>query len=84
MHYTLESYVEQPLSPPGSYPIPEMGLHNADRSATPFDLQIPSVEEEKNFLVITRNSLELLASILNTETEPKPLKVFFSDLYASM
>lgn len=76
MHYNLESYVEQPLSPPGSYPIPEVGLHNVDRSATSFDLQIQSDEEKKEFLVITRNSLELLTSILNTETEPKPLKVY--------
>ncbi|KAH7517384.1 hypothetical protein FEM48_Zijuj09G0057900 [Ziziphus jujuba var. spinosa] len=81
VHYNLESYVEQPLSPPGSYPIPEVGLHNVDRSATSFDLQIQSDEEKKEFLVITRNSLELLTSILNTETEPKPLK---EDLTVSM
>lgn len=80
MQYSLESYVhQQPMSPPDRYPIPDMGLHGADRSS--FSYGSPSVEEKKEFLVITRNSLELLNTMLNSEIEPKPIK---DDLTLSM
>lgn len=71
--YNLESFDQQPLSPPERYPLPD-----AVGSAFPFNYQSLSVEEKKEFLVITRNSIDLLSSILNSETEPKPLKVFLS------
>lgn len=76
MQYALESFDQQLLSPPERYPLPNAGLHDADSSALPFNYRSLSVEEKKEFLVITRNSVELLSSILNSETEPKPLKVF--------
>ncbi|KAL2510857.1 ENTH/VHS/GAT family protein [Abeliophyllum distichum] len=79
--YSLESYLDQrPLSPPGSYPIPETGLQNV-ADATFISYGIQSVEEKKEFLVITRNSLDIFSSILNSEVEPKPLK---DDLTVSM
>lgn len=79
--YSLESYVhQQPLSPPGSYPIPDTGMHDTIGSAFPFHYRSLSIEEKREYLVVTRNSLELLSSILNSETEPKPLKVFFQVL----
>ncbi|KAL5561914.1 hypothetical protein UlMin_031661 [Ulmus minor] len=81
MQHALESYVEQPLSPPERYPVPDNGLRDADHGASPFSYQSPSVEEKKEFLTITRNTVELLTTILNTETEPKPLK---EDLTLSM
>lgn len=80
--YSLESYVhQQPMSPPETYPIPVTGMHDTDAPAFPLNYRNLSVEEKKEHLVITRNSLELLSSILNAETEPKPLK---EDLTVSM
>ncbi|KAF5482402.1 hypothetical protein F2P56_002977 [Juglans regia] len=82
MQYSLESYVhQQPVSPPGSYPIPDTGMHDSGGSAFPFNYPGLSVEEKKEYLVVTRNSLELLSSILDAEAEPKPLK---EDLTISM
>ncbi|XP_068320089.1 TOM1-like protein 2 [Pyrus communis] len=72
---TLESYVHDPLSPPERYPVPDTGLHGgANHSDFPFNYQNIAVEDKKELLVVARNSLELLSSILNTETDPKPLK----------
>ncbi|XP_062023291.1 TOM1-like protein 2 [Rosa rugosa] len=69
---SLESYMEEPLPPPERYPVPDTGFHDA--SDREFRYNYLSVEEKKEYLVVTRNSLELLSSILNTETDPKPLK----------
>ncbi|BFG42953.1 hypothetical protein CerSpe_292270 [Prunus speciosa] len=74
MQSTLESYVHEPLSPPERYPVPDTGLHGANHNDFAFNYQSLAVEEKKEFLVVARNSLELLSSILNTETDPKPLK----------
>ncbi|XP_061972382.1 TOM1-like protein 2 isoform X2 [Populus nigra] len=75
MQYSLESFVHQdPLSPPESYPIPDTGLHGADHGTLPYNFGGVSIEEKNETLVTTRNSLELLSSILNAETEPKPVK----------
>ncbi|GAA0143259.1 hypothetical protein LIER_35706 [Lithospermum erythrorhizon] len=70
----LESYFEQqPLSPPPAYPVPPMGMQDeVPESFVAYSFQ--TVEEKKEFLVISRNSLEILSSILNTEGEPKPIK----------
>ncbi|KAL3849966.1 hypothetical protein ACJIZ3_011848 [Penstemon smallii] len=81
MQYNLESYLDQqPLSPPERYPIPNTGLEN-EESATFINYGFQSIEEKKEFLVVARNSLEILSSILTSETEPKPLK---DDLAMSM
>ncbi|CAK7346394.1 unnamed protein product [Dovyalis caffra] len=75
MPYSLESYVHQePLSPPESYPIPDTGLHGADHGTLSYNFGVLSIEEKNEMLVTTRNSLELLSSILNADTEPKPIK----------
>ena len=72
--YSLESYLhQQPLSPPENYPVPETG--NADHGTYSYNYRSLSVEEKNDVLVTTKNSLELLSSILNAETEPKPIKV---------
>lgn len=79
---TLESYVHDPLSPPERYPVPDTGLHGgANHSDFPFNYQNIAVEDKKELLVVARNSLELLSSILNTETDPKPLKVFLTSYW---
>ncbi|KAJ4825890.1 TOM1-like protein 2 [Turnera subulata] len=73
MPYTLESYVHQePMQPPGSYPVPDTGLHGADR--TSYSYGGLSVEEKNEVIVTARNSLDLLSSILNAETDPKLIK----------
>lgn len=64
---------EQLLSPPESYPIPDMGMRNHEQTTYIGE----SIEEKKEFLVVTRNSLEILSSILNSDVEPKPIKVTF-------
>ncbi|XP_070045501.1 TOM1-like protein 2 isoform X2 [Nicotiana tomentosiformis] len=76
--YPLESHMnEQLLSPPESYPIPNTGSRNHEHTAYIGE----SIEEKKEFLVVTRNSLEILSSILTSEVEPKPIK---DDLAVSM
>lgn len=76
MQYSLESYIdEQPMSPPERYPVPDSGLHGADNATFPYGYGIQSIEEKKEILEITRNSLEILSSILNSGSEPKPIKV---------
>ncbi|KAK3193538.1 hypothetical protein Dsin_024848 [Dipteronia sinensis] len=73
--YTLESYVHQePMSPSESYPLPETGLQGADHTSFAYNYGSFSVDEKKEVLVITRNSLDVLSSILNTETESKTYK----------
>ena len=78
MQHTLESYVhQQPLSPPESYPIPETEYYGENHTPLGYNTGSPSVEEKNECLVTTRNSLELLSSILNADTEPKPIKVTY-------
>ncbi|CAL5193758.1 unnamed protein product [Lathyrus oleraceus] len=76
--YASESHTyQQSLNPPERYPIPVAGLHALaldDSEAFFTDHQPVSVEEKKEHLVVARNSLEVLSSILNSEAEPKPLK----------
>ncbi|CAA3024914.1 TOM1-like protein 2 [Olea europaea var. sylvestris] len=79
--YSLESYLDrQPRSPPGSYPIPNTSLQNVPDAAF-ISYSIQSVEEKKEFLEITRNTLDILSSILNSEVVSESLK---DDLTVSM
>lgn len=72
---TLDSYVnQQPMSPPDNYPIPDTDLHHGDHTTYPFTYGGESVEEKKELLLVTRNSLDLLSSILNSGAEPIPIK----------
>lgn len=63
-----------PLSPPESYPVPEMVLHSADNNMLTGNGG-QSIEEKREFLVVTRNTLDLFSSILNSADGPKPMKV---------
>ncbi|XP_050207193.1 TOM1-like protein 2 [Mercurialis annua] len=75
MQHTLESFIhQQPMPPPGSYPIPETDFDVENHTTLGYNQGIESVEEKNECLVTTRNSLELLSSILNADTEPKPIK----------
>ncbi|XP_031251575.1 TOM1-like protein 2 [Pistacia vera] len=81
MQYSLESYVHQEPLSPESYPVPDTGLQSGDHGGLTYNFGSLSVDEKKEFLVITQNSLDLLSSLLNSETEPKPIK---DDLTVSM
>ncbi|KAL6978690.1 hypothetical protein U1Q18_020355 [Sarracenia purpurea var. burkii] len=85
MQFSLESYLDQqPMSPPERYPIPDSGLHGPESAAFPYGYGhygSQSIEEKKEILEITRNSLDILSSILNSGTEPKPIE---DDLTVSM
>ncbi|KAJ4954784.1 hypothetical protein NE237_011567 [Protea cynaroides] len=72
---------QQPLSPPERYPIPDLDPHGIDHTVIGYHGGSLSVEEKKEFLVVTRNSVDILFSILNSQAEPKPLK---DDLTLSM
>ncbi|KAF5738945.1 TOM1-like protein 1-like isoform X1 [Tripterygium wilfordii] len=72
--YSLESYIHQQPLTPENYPVPQGGLHGVDGTGLPYNYGMFSIEEKKELLVVARNSLELLSSILNTEAEPVPLK----------
>ncbi|PIM99213.1 hypothetical protein CDL12_28295 [Handroanthus impetiginosus] len=74
MQYNLEDYLDQPpLSPPERYPIPNSGFENAE-DVTFISDGFQSIEEKKEFLLVTHNSIDVLSSILNSEAEPKLLK----------
>lgn len=73
--YSLESYAHQePIYPPEAYPMPEGRLHDRNNAVFPYNPLSLSDEEKEEFLVVARNSLELLSSILDVEAEPKLLK----------
>ena len=57
---------------PDGYPSPSF-----DNQTTDFRYHggAVSVEEKGEFLVIARNSVEVLSSMLNAETQEKPVKV---------
>lgn len=76
--HALESYVHQePMSPSGNYPFPNTRLQAVDHTSFAYNYGSLSSDEKKEVLVITRNSLDVLSSILNTEAEPKPIKVIY-------
>ncbi|ONK79616.1 uncharacterized protein A4U43_C01F8180 [Asparagus officinalis] len=63
---------------PDGYPFPTSDNQDTDFAYHGTAL---SVEEKKEFLVITRNSVDILSSMLNAETDKKPVK---DDLMLSM
>ncbi|XP_074316644.1 TOM1-like protein 2 [Silene latifolia] len=68
--YSLESYIDQqPVSPPASYPMP--GTEPDGGPEVPYHYGSLSVEQKKEFLEITRNSLEVLSSLLSSTSDPK-------------
>ncbi|XP_044503735.1 TOM1-like protein 2 [Mangifera indica] len=81
MHSSLESYVHQEPLSPESYPVPDTVLQSRDYFGLTYNFGSLSVDEKKELILITQNSVDLLSSLLNTETEPKPIK---DDLTVSM
>ncbi|CAL5353623.1 unnamed protein product [Camellia sinensis] len=82
MQYSLGSFIHgEPISPPERYPIPDSSLNEGDNAAFPTIYGSQSIEQKKETMEITRNSIDILSSILNSETEPKPIK---DDLTVSM
>ncbi|XVF21576.1 hypothetical protein REPUB_Repub12eG0101500 [Reevesia pubescens] len=71
LHQTLESYMGEPLPPSENYPVNNTGFHGNDFA---YNYGSLSVEQKKELFEVTRNSLEVLSSMLSTETEPKPTK----------
>lgn len=79
MQHTLETYMDQdPLSPPESYPMPDTGLHHSE-NATYNGYGGKSVEEKREFLAVTRNTLDLFSSILSSGDDQKPIKNELTD-----
>ncbi|GLU03686.1 hypothetical protein SLE2022_208730 [Rubroshorea leprosula] len=74
----VDSYVQQPSE---NYPVPDTGVDGANDGTFVFNYGSLSVEQKKEFFAITRNSLEVLSSMLNIEGEPKPIQ---DDLTMSM
>ncbi|KAH0923984.1 hypothetical protein HID58_024002 [Brassica napus] len=70
---SLESLMQRPVPvpPPGSYPVPNQEQARGDHDGG-FDYNFGnlSIKDKKEEIEITRNSLELLSSMLNTEGKP--------------
>ncbi|MBA0674975.1 hypothetical protein Goari_016543 [Gossypium aridum] len=71
LHHTLESYIGEPLAPSENYPINGTGLHGSDFAC---NYERLSLEHKRELFKVTRNSLEVLSSMLSKETQPKPTK----------
>ncbi|MBA0769695.1 hypothetical protein Gotri_018399 [Gossypium trilobum] len=67
LQYSLESCMRLP--PSEDYPVNDPELHASDFAYNYGNL---SVEQKKEVFEVTRNSLEVLSSMLVKETEPKP------------
>ncbi|XP_020115029.1 target of Myb protein 1-like [Ananas comosus] len=68
-------------APPDRYPYPNVDQPNTDLGDLIFHGGGLSAEEKKEILVVARNSIEILSSILNSETKERPLE---NDLTISM
>ncbi|KAH0916768.1 hypothetical protein HID58_031214 [Brassica napus] len=70
---SLESLMQRPVPvpPPGSYPVPNQVQASGDDGGG-FDYSFGnlSIKDKKEQIEITRNSLELLSSMLNTDGKP--------------
>ncbi|KNA17600.1 hypothetical protein SOVF_078720, partial [Spinacia oleracea] len=75
VNYSLESLIdEHAVSPPESYPIPGSESNDASDAMLPYNYCSLSAEQKKEFLEITKNSLEVLSSLLSSEAEPKVIE----------
>ncbi|XP_021770177.1 TOM1-like protein 2 [Chenopodium quinoa] len=75
VQYSLESYTdEHEVSPPESYPIPGSESNGAADAMLPYNYGNLSSEQKKEFLEITKNSLEVLSSLLSSEADPKVIE----------
>lgn len=62
-------------APPDRYPYPNVDQPNTDLGDLIFHGGGLSAEEKKEILVVARNSIEILSSILNSETKERPFEV---------
>ncbi|XP_072970644.1 TOM1-like protein 2 [Typha angustifolia] len=62
-----------PVAPPDRYPYPDMNQLNTGSSPS-VQHSRDLVEQKKEILVVTRNSIEILSSILNSEVKEKPIE----------
>ncbi|CAH8354393.1 unnamed protein product [Eruca vesicaria subsp. sativa] len=71
---SLESLMQRPVlvPPPGSYPVPiqEQGRGDHDGGLLDYNFGSLSIKDKREQIEITRNSLELLSSMLNSEGKP--------------
>lgn len=67
MQHSWESYMDN-ISAPESYPIPDTESNGASGVSLHYNYSL-SPEQKKEFLEVTRNSLEVLSSLLNSATE---------------
>ncbi|XP_076931205.1 TOM1-like protein 2 [Bidens hawaiensis] len=71
---SMESLVyEQPIPAPDRYPLPDIDLMGLEDETAPYTYSGQSVEQKKELLLVGRNSLELLSSILDSGMEPIPI-----------
>lgn len=71
---SLEGDFDEHASLPGEYSLPSSGQQAIVVDSVPLQGVSISMEEKKELLVITRNSLDIMASLLNTATKEKPIK----------
>ncbi|VVA90168.1 unnamed protein product [Arabis nemorensis] len=69
---SLESLMQRPVPvpPPGSYPVPNQVQSRGVDEGLDYNFGNLSINDKKEQIEITRNSLELLSSMLNTEGKP--------------
>ncbi|EOA37974.1 hypothetical protein CARUB_v10009444mg [Capsella rubella] len=69
---SLESLLQRPVPvpPPGSYPVPNQEQARGDDDGLDYNFGNLTIQDKKEKIEITRNSLELLSSMLNTEGKP--------------
>jgi len=74
---SLESLMQRPVPvpPPGSYPVPNQEQALGDDDGLDYNFGNLSIKDKKEQIEITRNSLELLSSMLNTEGKPNHTEV---------
>ena len=75
---SLESLMQRPVPvpPPGSYPVPNQEQARGDHDGGfYYNFGNLSIKDKKEETEITRNSLELLSSMLNTEGKPNHTEV---------
>ncbi|KAL7583312.1 TOM1-like protein 2 [Lactuca sativa] len=74
MYQTVESLVhQQPIPPPDRFPLPDIDLMGIEDDTSPYTYTDQSVEQKKESLLVSRNSLDLLSSILNSGIDPIPI-----------
>ncbi|KAI3506866.1 hypothetical protein L1887_21458 [Cichorium endivia] len=74
MYQTVESLVhQQPIPPPDRFSLPDIALMGIEDDTLPYTYTDQSVDQKKESLLVARNSLDLLSSILNSGIDPIPI-----------